>query len=95
MRSRLLKELDDQTKVMSSVEQMKRTPAYREILRSGQSAVPVLLDALRQEADMAIMAALADITNADPVPQQVRGNVRAMSKAWLAWGQQWKPSPPG
>jgi hypothetical protein len=83
----LLDNLAAQTRVMSSVAQMRRTAAYQQIIAHGQAAVPDLLDALSNHhpAVVPIMAALADITGADPVPPPDRGRVSKMALAWLRW----------
>ena len=87
MRSKAIDDLRQQTEIMSSVNQMRMTSAYREIVGSGQSAVPVLLQELQRQPDVAIMAALSDLTNANPVPKPIVGSVRQMAKAWLEWGR--------
>jgi hypothetical protein len=53
----------------------------------GERAVPLLLGELRQEPDDWFWA-LHAITRASPVPEESRGNLRAMAAAWLQWGLQ-------
>jgi hypothetical protein len=61
-------------------------PAYREIISMGKPVVPLILAELEERPDY-WFAALRAITGEDPVPNEARGNVRAMTGAWLAWGR--------
>lgn len=61
-------------------------PAYQTIIGMGPDAVPFLLRELEMNPD-AWFWALRSITEADPVPLNVRGDVLAMARAWLAWGR--------
>ena len=64
-------------------------PAYQHIIGMGESAVPLMLRELRDDPDPDHwFSALKAITEADPVPDEVRGNVKAMADAWVAWGEQ-------
>lgn len=51
----------------------------------GEGAVPLLLAELRREPDDWFWA-LHAITGANPVPAASRGDLRAMTEAWLQWG---------
>ena len=63
----LVHNLGEQTRIMSSMHSMQRTPAYKELLAHGQGAVPVLLSALDAElAVIPVMALLSEITCAEP-----------------------------
>jgi hypothetical protein len=63
------------------------TPAEVVLHLLEQLAVPFLLERLRQKPDHWFWA-LKSITGADPVDDDDRGDLRAMSRAWLDWGFQ-------
>ena len=61
-------------------------PAYRRMVRMGQSAVPFLLRELKGEPSLLFLA-LREITGENPVPSSARGRMSEIAKAWVAWGQ--------
>jgi len=71
----------------SNVAKKALHPAYQEIIGMGEGAVPLLLMELRREPDDWFWA-LHAITGANPVPAAGRGNVRAMTDAWVQWGRE-------
>ena len=71
----------------SSPRRMINLPDYREVVAMGQAVIPLLLAELEREPDF-WFAALREITGANPVLPEHRGNLRAMSDDWLAWGRQ-------
>ena len=77
---------EDETKYLSNPHQMARHPAYQEILGMGIGAVPEILKRL-EEGTGHWFSALLKITSADPVSPQDRGNIPAMTAAWLEWGR--------
>jgi len=72
--------------VSSSSRELAKHPAYEAIIRLGRPVVPLLLRELQREPDHWFIA-LRSITNADPVPPEHRGDLRAMAADWAAWGQ--------
>ena len=70
----------------SSVTRMAMHPAYQRIIGMGESAVPLMLEALAEEPEHWFWA-LRAITGEDPVSEDDRGDVRAMTAAWLEWGR--------
>ena len=72
------------------VAQMIRHPAYQAIIDIGTDAVPWLLERLAQRPDHWFHA-LNQITNAQPVQPEHRGNIKAMARDWIAWGKQHQP----
>jgi len=62
-------------------------PAYQSIIGMGSAAIPFLLRELAIHPDRWYWA-LRAITEADPVPEEARGNSRAMAQAWLEWGKE-------
>jgi hypothetical protein len=65
---------------------MARHPAYQEIISMGQLAVPMILDELSSKPDHWFVA-LNSITGADPVPEGDKGDLKAMARAWIEWGE--------
>lgn len=70
----------------SSSTRLTAHPAYLKIIGMGPDAVPLLLRELEREPDFWFVA-LRSITEADPVPDAIRGNVAAMAEAWLSWAR--------
>jgi hypothetical protein len=63
-------------------------PAYQKIIGMGPDVVPLLLRELASEREPdAWFWALRAITEANPVPDEARGDGRAMALAWLEWGK--------
>jgi hypothetical protein len=82
----LAKQWKQETEHLSSTARMIRHPAYQEIIRMGEPAVPLLLAELRRDPDF-WFAALRTITGDDPVPAASTGKVREMARAWIEWGR--------
>jgi hypothetical protein len=70
--------------VHSSIDAMMREPEYTKIKACGEEAVPILLEALREQPDtsIAIIALLVDITGEIPCRRKMPG----MSVEWLQLG---------
>jgi hypothetical protein len=62
-------------------------PAYREIIAMGEPAIWLILAELETRPDH-WFEALQALTGEDPVPPEARGDVQAMTAAWLEWGRQ-------
>ena len=74
-------------KTNSSVLKMVMLPAYQRIIGKGRAAIPFLLREMEREPDHWFWA-LNAITGEDPVPEEDRGDLQAMTNAWIAWGWQ-------
>ena len=76
----------------SSSAKLAQHPAYLKIIGMGPPVVPLLLRELEHDPDMWFVA-LRSLTESDPVPDDIRGDVGAMAAAWLKWakeqGYQW------
>jgi hypothetical protein len=70
----------------SSAARLAMHPAYLKIIGMGSDAIPFLLRELEHHPDLWFVA-LRSITEVDPVPDEIRGNVAAMAAAWLKWGK--------
>ena len=61
-------------------------PAYQQIIGMGKEAIPLILNQMSVEPDHWFWA-LKSITNEDPVPEEVKGDIIKMTELWLEWGQ--------
>ena len=76
----------EETRFLSSIHDMVTHPAYLQIIGMGQEALPLLIDELRREPDHWFVA-LQAITGTNPIPPSARGDVDAMTQAWLDWAE--------
>ena len=83
---RLVDRWRKETVFQSSAHQMATHPSYQEVIGMGKDAIPYLLQELERNPDHWFWA-LRSITGIDPVRQEDRGNVRAMTDAWREWGR--------
>jgi hypothetical protein len=75
----------------SSIDEMCTRPAYLSILAMGRDALPLLLSQLRSEGadpDHWFVALHYITRGVNPVPDEDRGDLERMSKAWLDWAEQ-------
>ena len=70
----------------SSVKELAMHPAYQKIIGLGPAAVPLIIAELSREPDHWFWA-LEAITGADPVPDDVAGDLDAMAAAWIDWAR--------
>ena len=87
-RERFLKLADQweyETVLLSSTDQITEHPAHQEIVNMGAPVVPLILERMQSQGGHWFHA-LHDITGVDPVSPDDRGNITAMQRAWLTWG---------
>ena len=70
----------------SSITELALHPAYQQIVGLGPAAVGMIIAELRREPDHWFWA-LNAITGEDPVPDDARGDLAAMTRAWLEWAE--------
>ena len=70
----------------SSISEMVLSPAYQQVIGLGPKVVPSILLELTRQPDHWFWA-LRMLTRVDPVPAESRGNVPAMAKYWIEWGE--------
>ena len=75
-----------ETLLLSSTDQITEHPAHQEIVGMGEPVVPLILERMKSQGGHWFHA-LHDITGADPVSPDDRGNITAMQEAWLNWGE--------
>ena len=83
---KLADQWEEDTIYLSNLRQAARHPAHQEILDMGAAAVPLILKRLKDKGGH-WFSTLRTITAADPVTAEDRGNVPAMTAAWLEWGK--------
>ena len=76
----------DDTRLVSSAQQIATHPAYQEIIGMGTEALPLILRELAESPGHWFWA-LRAIAGESPIRPEDRGNVPAMRDAWLAWGR--------
>jgi hypothetical protein len=80
----LAKEWHRDTQHLSQISKKVAHPAYLRIVGMGEAAVPLLLEALRDNPAYWFVA-LKSITNVDPAPDVQ--NPSSTREAWLRWGR--------
>lgn len=84
---KLAKRWKRETINISSIQQMVLHPCYQKIIAMGHKAIPLILNELKREPDFWFWA-LRALTGQDPVTEDIRGDLMAMTKAWLDWGRE-------
>jgi hypothetical protein len=69
----------------SSLTWITSRPSYLRIIAMSDKVVPLILKELRSRPDH-WFTALRAITGENPVPEEHRGDLRAMAADWLRWG---------
>ena len=82
----LVNKWKDETINLSSMQRIIDSSAYLSIIGLGPSAIPLIFCELRSEPDW-WFCALRSITREDPVTEDIRGDIIAMTEAWLDWGR--------
>ena len=76
---------ENETVLMSNSDEAAAHPAHQEIVGMGEAVVPLILERMQSRGGHWFHA-LRDITGADPVSPEDRGNVATMQASWLDWG---------
>jgi hypothetical protein len=74
------------TELMSSIDDMLNTDSYKELIAYGKDAIPKIIESLSASPSLLGMAA-AEIVGENPITEEIRGDVRAMTGAWIGWYQ--------
>ena len=85
--ARLSAEWKQETMHLSSPSMIAEHRAYQEIIGMGKAAIPLILQDL-QKTKAQWFWALSSITRHSPVRTEDRGDIEAMTIAWLNWGKQ-------
>jgi hypothetical protein len=77
----------NETRGVSSTNQLAMHPSYQKIIGMGEVVVPLLLKELESKTGRWFWA-LESITRENPIPFESRGKTQEMIRAWLQWGEQ-------
>jgi len=83
----LAREWKRETVNLSSIQKISMNNAYLQIIGLGPVAIKLILNELEREPDF-WFCALRALTRTNPVPPEMSGDLNAMTKVWLDWGQQ-------
>lgn len=85
----LIESWHDERGATSSITDMILCPSYSKIIGMGPRAINLILGQLVSEGDDPDhwFFALQALTGANPVPQNIEGNLLEMSRAWLLWAR--------
>lgn len=75
------------TEFLSSYREIVGHSAFQAIVALGPDVVPFMLRDLQQRPRLWVWA-LSRITGENPIPDELAGNVREMSRIWLEWGRE-------
>ena len=75
------------TVFISNSQRARFHPAHEAIVNLGQPVVPFILERMRAQGGH-WFEALEQITGENPVPIGSHGNIEAMQRAWLQWGEE-------
>lgn len=76
-----------ETQHLSLMNDIVLNKAYQQIIGMGAPAIPLLLEALKEQPDHWFWA-LRSITGENPIPPADRGCLPRMAEAWLRWGEE-------
>jgi hypothetical protein len=71
----------------SSLKDMVLSPSYQRVIALGRPVVPYILAELARKPDHWFWA-LTTITGVNPIAHEVAGHLRAMTEAWIRWGDE-------
>ncbi len=83
---RNVQEWKREARLLSSSAKMAMLRPYQRIIGLGPPAIPLILKELQREPDHWFWAPEA-LSGENPVPAADRGNLAAMTRAWLEWGR--------
>lgn len=82
----LLSKWRSETYFVSSPSKLQEHQSFKEILELGEKVIPLILLEMKEKPSL-IMMALAKISGVVPYDPSEKGDLKAMTDAWLAWGQ--------
>lgn len=85
--SRLAEAWQQATALVSSINEKSMHPAYQQIIGMGNEALPLIFRELANGEPDHWFWALRAITGEDPVSPEHRGDIDAMTRAWLQWAR--------
>ena len=85
---RLSTEWKRDTGHLSLVSQIAAHPSYQSIIAMGESAIPFILRDLEKEPSHWFSALSAIADEGPEIPVHEKGDVGAISEAWIKWGNE-------
>jgi hypothetical protein len=85
--NRLAKSWKSETELISKMSRKFMHPAYQKIIGMGEPAIPLILNDLAKHGPNDWFWALTAITDENPIPEELAGDMVAMTEAWLQWGK--------
>ena len=83
---KLVRKWRSDTALTSSLEEIVENPSFKEIVRMGNKAVPLIISELERQPDF-LFVALSLITGENPTSSQDQGDVYAMAMSWVEWSR--------
>ncbi len=83
----LASEWKRETRFVSNITRKSMHIAYQKIIGMGRVAIPLILQDLQKNGPNDWFWALHVITDVNPITEDIAGDMRAMTEAWLAWGK--------
>ena len=92
---KLAKQIHKDTRFSSRISDRVEHPAYREVIKMGESVIPLIFRYMEDGNGGFWFAALEALTGADPTlpprpvaPGFVALDIKGMEEAWLKWGKE-------
>ena len=73
---------------LSVAGQIAKHHAYRRIIEMGESVIPLILEDLSEKPNHWFLALSAIANEAPAVPERDKGDMKAISAAWIEWGRE-------
>ena len=83
--NKLAEQIKKDTGFSSHIADRVNHPAYQEVIRMGEPALPLIFQYMDEGKEGFWFHALTAITETDPVPKELWGKIREMENVWLAW----------
>jgi hypothetical protein len=83
----LVREWKQRESPSSSAMELAMHPAYQKIIGMGPVAIPWVIEELEKEPDHWFWALHCLTGGVDPVAATDRGDIEAMSQAWVLWAR--------
>ncbi len=84
--TRLADTWERETQFVSSLGDIVTHKAHLQIVAMGLDVIPLILNRMQEKPGL-WFDALCFLTRDDPVTDDIRGDIRAMTDAWLVWGK--------
>jgi hypothetical protein len=81
----VLRKWREATEVISNPMEACSSPYFHEIVQMGSSAYTLILDEIKRDPDVSLLAALEKITGVDPISPDAYGDLEKMVCSWIDW----------